>query len=282
MPTPVVTAAAPQVAPYPGFESSYPKAFPLPKRVSGKRFTIGCQNPVGAGNETTKTFCDGVAAEASALKMRYIGLEDEFVGREQRRFIVKQQYDFIKPSPGAAGCVLPRCQPLEVTKKGTMAALPDSMVDGTFGEAGAVRANPTFAGSRVKIVADLTISAANPLALRRASMVPGDDRYYGFQLSNGVLVNNYLTFARFEADGGILADGGTSPCDFRLVALDGGSVTFSSVSGVWDSYTYVGCSDGGTLEKDSRCFPKRYWVPGTDAGTTNVLYPMSCADFQLK
>ena len=106
----------------------------------------------------------------------YIGLEDEFVGREQRRFIVKQQYDFIKPSPGAAGCVLPRCQPLEVTKKGTMAALPDSMVDGTFGEAGAVRANPTFAGSRVKIVADLTISAANPLALRRASMVPGDDR----------------------------------------------------------------------------------------------------------
>jgi ribose transport system substrate-binding protein len=69
-------AAAPLVKPYTGFESKYAKAFPVPKRISGKRYTIGCQNPVGPGNETTKTFCAGVAAEASALKMRYIGLDD--------------------------------------------------------------------------------------------------------------------------------------------------------------------------------------------------------------
>src|SRR5665213_4346875 len=73
--TPSVAAAS-QVAPYPGFESKYPTAFPVPKRVAGKSYTIGCQNPVGAGNETTTTFCTGVKAEASALKMRYIGLED--------------------------------------------------------------------------------------------------------------------------------------------------------------------------------------------------------------
>ena len=75
-PSVAAAAAAAQVAPYPGFESKYPKAFPVPKRVAGKSYTIGCQNPVGAGNETTKTFCDGVKAEAGALKMRYIGLED--------------------------------------------------------------------------------------------------------------------------------------------------------------------------------------------------------------
>jgi ribose transport system substrate-binding protein len=69
-------AAPPLVKPYTGFESTYPKAFRVPKAVSGKKYTIGCQNPVGAGNETTKTFCDGVAAEATALKMRYIGLDD--------------------------------------------------------------------------------------------------------------------------------------------------------------------------------------------------------------
>jgi ribose transport system substrate-binding protein len=74
--TPAVATAAPLVAPYPGFESKYPTAFPVPKRVAGKSYTIGCQNPVGAGNETTTTFCAGVKAEASALKMRYIGLED--------------------------------------------------------------------------------------------------------------------------------------------------------------------------------------------------------------
>jgi ribose transport system substrate-binding protein len=68
--------SASKVKPYPGFESKYPQSFPVPKRVSGKRLTIGCQNPVGAGNETTTTFCKGVAAEAAALGMRYIGRDD--------------------------------------------------------------------------------------------------------------------------------------------------------------------------------------------------------------
>jgi ribose transport system substrate-binding protein len=74
--TNAAAAAASLVNPYPGFERAYAKAFHVPTAVSGKHYTIGCQNPVGPGNETTKTFCDGVAAEASALKMRYIGLDD--------------------------------------------------------------------------------------------------------------------------------------------------------------------------------------------------------------
>ncbi len=70
------TAAAAAVKPYPGFEKSYRASFPIPKKVKGKTFTIGCQNPVGPGNETTTTFCKGVQAEASALGMKFIGLDD--------------------------------------------------------------------------------------------------------------------------------------------------------------------------------------------------------------
>lgn len=69
------TSAA--IAPYTGFEKQYPTSFPVPKIVPGHHFTIGCENPVNAGNPTTTTFCDGVQAEARALGMRYIGLEDD-------------------------------------------------------------------------------------------------------------------------------------------------------------------------------------------------------------
>src|SRR5579884_1190505 len=73
------TAAATRapIAPYNGFEKQYPTSFPVPKIVPGKHFTIGCQNPVNAGNPTTTTFCEGVRAEAQALGMRYIGLDDD-------------------------------------------------------------------------------------------------------------------------------------------------------------------------------------------------------------
>jgi ribose transport system substrate-binding protein len=70
------SAAAAGIKPYPGFEKNYAKSFPVPKKVAGKSFRIGCQNPVGPGNETTATFCKGVQAEARALGMKYIGLDD--------------------------------------------------------------------------------------------------------------------------------------------------------------------------------------------------------------
>ena len=68
--------AAGGIKPYPGFEKSYPSSFHVPKKVGGKQLTIGCQNPVNPGNETTAVFCKGVQAEASALGMKYIGLDD--------------------------------------------------------------------------------------------------------------------------------------------------------------------------------------------------------------
>jgi ribose transport system substrate-binding protein len=69
--------AAGGIKPYPGFEKAYPARFHVPKKVSGKQYTIGCQNPVNPGNETTAVFCKGVQAEAAALGMKYIGLDDD-------------------------------------------------------------------------------------------------------------------------------------------------------------------------------------------------------------
>lgn len=245
-------------------------------------FWIADPNNAHSGIFVTKFRCDPPAdylpAIGDVLDLKgYIGIESKFDGRERSRFVVKQQFDFINPTPST--CALPTCQPLEITKTGTMAPLADSMVDGTFGNDGAIRSNTEYAGSRVKITADLSIANASPLALKRASLLPNDDRYFGFELSNHVLVNNYLTFATFAADGGLLEDGGTSSCDFRLVVLDGGSVTFSSIAGVWDSYTFTGCQDGGVA---SNCFKHFGVIPGTDAGYTYVLYPTSCADFVVK
>jgi hypothetical protein len=142
----------------------------------------------------------------------------------------------------------------------------------TFGGAGAFRAEPAHVGARVKIDGPLTIANPSPEAFRRISAVPNDTRYFGYELSNGVLVNNFRVF-----EGARLEDGGVSHCDLRAAVLDGGTVTFpNGIIGVWDTYTHASCVDGGT---DSQCFKNRGNVPGTDAGNyTNVLYPTDCAD----
>lgn len=79
--SPSTTSAA--IPPYTGFEAHFPTSFPLPKIVPGKHFTIGCENPVNAGNPTTTTFCEGVQAEAQALGMKYIGLDDNVSPEKQ-------------------------------------------------------------------------------------------------------------------------------------------------------------------------------------------------------
>jgi hypothetical protein len=211
----------------------------------------------------------------------YIGIEESFNGREKKRIVVKEQYDFIRGAKPAKCELTSNCQPLVITKTGTMAPLGDNPVSASFGDDGGIRSFNSYAGSRIKFIDPLSIADARPLAFKRLSAVSGDEVYYGFRLSNGVLVNNYLTFAKFDVDGGVYADGGTSSCDFRLVKLDGGSVTFSQIAGIWDTYTNFSCSDGGTDLPN--CF-KNWNVPGSnpDAGYTNVLYPMNCSDFVVQ
>lgn len=70
---PAVFGAA-GIKPYAGYENRFSTSFPLPKVEHGKHYTIGCQNPVNPGNQTTTTFCLGVQAEARALGMKYIGV----------------------------------------------------------------------------------------------------------------------------------------------------------------------------------------------------------------
>jgi hypothetical protein len=127
----------------------------------------------------------------------------------------------------------------------------------------------------VKIDGPLTVTDLNPEALHRVSALgAADTRYNGFQLSNGILVNNFRTF-----DGAKTEDGGVSHCDVRWIIGDGGTVSFpNGIVGVWDTYTMASCTDGGTTL--TSCFNNKGTIPGVpDSGYTNVLYPTDCADY---
>lgn len=194
----------------------------------------------------------------------YIGIEKNYVDREAYRTVVKSQYDFIEKNqrPGT---------PLRVTKMGTMAPLGDLTVTSGFGDAqgGAARASPTYAGARVHLAGPLSITNAQPTALRRlGESQSGSAVYFGFEVTGGVLVNNYKTY-RGSTDGGVPG------CDWRSAVADGGSVVFpDGIRGAWDTYAHAPCEDGGT---SADCRRSRGLVPGIpDASFTYVLYPMDC------
>lgn len=209
-----------------------------------------------------------------------IGFESGFEDRVGFRVMVKSEFDYIPSKPSGFVCELtstPACRPLEITKTSTMSPLPVVDVPSTFGGSGAIKAEPTYSGARIKIAGPLTVSDANPIEMKRISGLANDTQYYGYKLSNGVLVNDFRTFGRSDGGGASLEDGGVSLCDIRGVVNDGGTVTFpNGIIGVWDSYTHAACADGGT---STSCFKNRGVVPGTpDANYTNVLYPTDCAD----
>lgn len=206
-----------------------------------------------------------------------IGIESGFSQRVGRRVVVKSEFDFIPGTPPGYVCApssTPPCEPLVVAKTGTMSPLPLVEKPATFGEGGAIKAEQSTRGTRIRIAGPLTITNASPPALQRVSAFGANDtRYYGYELSNGVLVNDFRTF-----DNAALEDGGRSHCDQRWIVQDGGTVTFpNGIVGVWDTYTYAACVDGGT--DLFRCFVNRGDIPGSpDSGYTNVLYPTDCAD----
>lgn len=204
-----------------------------------------------------------------------IGFESMFVQQEGYRTMVKSEFDFIPSKPIGYVCELtssPPCEPFVVTKIGVMVPLPVVNVPSSFGGGGAIRAEPAHVGARVKIAGPLTLTNPNPEAMHRNSAFVNDTRYFGFQLSNGVLVNNFRIF-----EGATLEDGGVSHCDARYVVLDGGTFSFpNGIVGVWDTYTHASCTDGGI--NLTACFNNAGTVPGTDAGFTHVLYPTDCAD----
>jgi hypothetical protein len=204
-----------------------------------------------------------------------IGLESSFRQQDGYRTTVQSEFDYIPNKPIGYFCTLtsvPSCEPLVITRTSGTTPLPVVNVPSSFGSGGAIQAAAAHVGARVKIAGPLTVTDVYPAALRRLSALPGDTRYFGYQLSNGVLVNNFRTF-----DGAVLEGGVVSRCDVRNVVLDGGTVTFpNGLIGVWDTYTHATCVDGGI--NLTNCLNNQGVVPGTAANYTHVLYPTDCAD----
>ncbi len=192
----------------------------------------------------------------------YLGTESKFNDRNGHRFTLKSQF----------GCKPVGTGTLVITPQSPTAPLSDNAAPSGFGNAvnGTVKANPELAGTRVHIPGPLTLTNPSPAAFKRVSLYTDDTVYFGFEVTGGILVNNYRTFGTSPTDGG------APRCDWRAVANDGGSVTFDNgISGVWDSYTHAPCTDGGTA---SGCRRNEGFVPGADAGYTFVLYPQDCAN----
>ena len=179
---------------------------------------------------------------------------------------------------------------LKVTFQSSGAAPLAQIVTAPFGDAmaGTVRPNPERAGVYVTIPGPITITNARPTAMERyviQSGVPTRVGWNGFEVGgngfSGVLVADRYT-DRFRDAGAGLSDNG---CDYLSWAQDAGttSVTFSSISGVWDTYTHAYCQDGGTRVPgeyigSGQCRNVAGHIPGTvDAGYTYVLFPTRCA-----
>lgn len=170
----------------------------------------------------------------------------------------------------------PKAGLMSLTKTSTVTApTPISVSAGNFGNAdgGAARPNPEYAGTLVHVTGPVEIIDATPTAMQRVSALPDDDRYYGFELAGGILVSD------FEVEEP--KDGGAT-CRWRQIAADAGTfgqkVVFNGgVRGVWDTYTYPSCQDGGT--DVFNCFKNSGKVPGTNNNYTHVIYPTSCDDY---
>ncbi|HYO65809.1 MAG TPA: hypothetical protein VEU33_06980 [Archangium sp.] len=163
---------------------------------------------------------------------------------------------------------------------GTRVVPADNFVPPGFGDAegGAARPNPELLGTRVYVPGPLLVTDPSPLAFRRGPAEPSDSVSTGFEVSGGLLVSTrYLS-------GAGSTDGGPGECEgLARVFGDGGTGVFPlGLRGVWDTYTYVPCEDGGSGET---CLPDPEGgrVPGTesaDGGSgnrfTHVLYPRGC------
>ena len=161
---------------------------------------------------------------------------------------------------------------LVIIKKGTTTPPADNVVPAGFGDAkgGTETPNPEFAGSRVYIPGPLTLTNAQPTAMKQRPEDPDSGTYLGFEVTGGVLVSNYKTF-------------NVPGCDWRAVAADGGTVTFQDgIRGVWDTYSNVPCvaTDAGTRDGGGTFITCTQsgdgGIPGTTNPYTHVLYPMDC------
>ncbi len=193
----------------------------------------------------------------------YLQTRSWYDNPEARRHIISNE--FAKQCNGV-GCP----GKLELVKTGTAAVPAPNVADANLGGADGGRPDGRLAGTRVFVPGPLTLTNPKPLAMKRISSVNGDDRYFGFEVTGRILVNNAKTY-------GTTRDGGPERCDWAAAARDGGQVTFpSGIVGVWDTYTFAACEDGGI---DTNCRKVASSVPGSGLQYTYALYPQTCADF---
>ncbi|MFY0569290.1 hypothetical protein ACN28E_36450 [Archangium lansingense] len=173
-----------------------------------------------------------------------------------------------------------RLAQVELRLLGTLAVPADNFVLPGFGDAdgGQARPNPELLGTRVYVPGPLFITDPSPLAFRRVPADASGPASSGFELSGGILVST-----RYLSEPGS-SDGGVAGCDgLALMVGDGGLGVFPlGIRGVWDTYTFVPCQDGGTGE-GCPANPNGGRVPGTespDGGLgnryTHVLHPRNC------
>jgi hypothetical protein len=159
---------------------------------------------------------------------------------------------------------------IEVVDAG-VTSIPVTVMSG-FGNSmnGTSRPNPELASNRVFIPGPVTLTSATPIALTRIGVDGGISGYNGFEITGGILVDNFFTF-------GETRDGGSPRCDWRAIAADGGTVTFpNGLTGIWDTYTHAPCIGSATCgaARDAGS------VPFANNQFTYVLYPTDCAELQ--
>ncbi|MDY7225287.1 hypothetical protein [Hyalangium rubrum] len=213
---------------------------------------------------------DQVTIDGLFRRYNSTGTDADDTTRHAYRPVLKS--DFRLGIPGVTG-------KLNITKTGTVTVPADLTVPAGFGNAtgGSTQANPEYGGARVHIPGPITITHANPEALKQRPADPADTTYLGFEVSGGVLVNNYKTF-------GETRDGGSTRCDWHARVQDGGTVFFpNGIRGVWDTYSHVPCGDGGFNAPDGGTFSScsfaardAGYVPGSNQQYTYVLYPQNC------
>jgi hypothetical protein len=197
----------------------------------------------------------------------YVKRQSAYNDRRAYRFTFGNQY----------GCGSSLTGKLEITvvDAGTPAI---NMVTLPFGDAqnGNARPNPEYGSTRVSIPGPLVLTNPAPTAFRRISQRANDTTVYGFEVSGGILVNNFATYDIRHSDGGV-----TVRCDWRAIAADAGNGTVvfpNGISGIWDTYSHAPCRDGGTSCPDGFSNRDSGIVPGTNNEYTYVLYPTSCED----
>lgn len=229
------------------------------------QFWVADPNSPGHGVMVDKFFTDEPKTYApqigDVLDLEgYLQRNSKYDDRVAYRTVFKSQF----------GCGIGANGKLVITKTGTMAPLNDTTAPagfGTLADGGTLKANRDLAGSRVSIPGPLTLVDAAPVRMKRLG---GNNAvYFGFEVTGGILVNNYKTYDRFFNDGG-----SEIRCDYGAMVRDGGTVTFpNGIKGVWDTFSHAPCYDGSA---SSSCKRDAGFVPGTTTDFTYVLYPQNC------